>query len=101
MSSIGKITGTVCRLTHNDGIKRLSLKYKELVLSKFLYYYILAKYTAGVMKSMQTQTTGLHNLILDKYLSMPLYLPPYSEQKRIISKIEDMFEKLDAIMESL
>ena len=27
MSSIGKITGTVCRLTHNDGIKRLSLKY--------------------------------------------------------------------------
>ena len=22
MSSIGKITGTVCRLTHNDGIKR-------------------------------------------------------------------------------
>ncbi|AHF13962.1 hypothetical protein BARVI_11835 [Barnesiella viscericola DSM 18177] len=25
MSSIGKITGTVCRLTHNDGIKRLSL----------------------------------------------------------------------------
>ena len=79
----------------------LRIKYKELVLSKFLYYYILAKYKAGVMKSMQTQTTGLHNLILDKYLSMPLYLPPYSEQERIINKIEDMFEKLDAIMESL
>ena len=27
MSSIGKITGTVCRLTHNDGIKRQSLLY--------------------------------------------------------------------------
>ncbi len=79
----------------------LRIKYKELVLSKFLYYYILAKYKARVMKSMQTQTTGLHNLILDKYLSMPLYLPPYSEQERIINKIEDMFEKLDAIMESL
>ena len=79
----------------------LRIKYKELVLSKFLYYYILAKYKAGVMKSMQTQTTGLHNLILDKYLAMPLYLPPYSEQERIINKIEDMFEKLDAIMETL
>ena len=79
----------------------LRIKYKELVLSKFLYYCILAKYKAGVMKSMQTQTTGLHNLILDKYLAMPLYLPPYSEQERIINKIEDMFEKLDAIMESL
>ena len=79
----------------------LRIKYKELVLSKFLYYYLLAKYKVGEMKSMQTQTTGLHNLILDKYLAMPLYLPPYSEQKRIINKIEDMFEKLDAIMESL
>ena len=79
----------------------LRIKYKELVLSKFLYYYILAKYKAGVMKSMQTQTTGLHNLILDKYLAMPLYLPPYSEQERIINKIEDLFEKLDAIMEDL
>ena len=79
----------------------LRIKYKELVLSKFLYYYILAKYKAGVMKSMQTQTTGLHNLILDKYLAMPLYLPPYSEQERIINKIEDMFEKLEAIMENL
>ena len=87
--------------SYNNFTMVLRIKYKELVLSKFLYYYILAKYKAGVMKSMQTQTTGLHNLILDKYLSMPLYLPPYSEQERIINKIEDMFEKLDAIMESL
>ena len=79
----------------------LRIKYKELVLSKFLYYYILAKYQAGVMKFMQTQTTGLHNLILDKYLAMQLYLPPRSEQKRIINKIEDLFEKLDTIMEDL
>lgn len=79
----------------------LRIKYKELVLSKFLYYYILAKYQAGVMKFMQTQTTGLHNLILDKYLAMQLYLPPRSEQKRIINRIEDLFEKLDAIMEDL
>ena len=29
MGSIGKITGTVCRLTHNDGIKRQSLIYSD------------------------------------------------------------------------
>ena len=79
----------------------LRIKHKEVILSKFLYYYILAKYQAGVMNSMQTQTTGLHNLILDKYLTMPLYLPPRQEQKRIISKIEILFNKLDTIMESL
>ena len=50
---------------------------------------------------MQTQTTGLHNLILDKYLAMPLYIPPYQEQKRIVDAIHKAFEKLDTIMESL
>ena len=32
MSSIGKITGTVCRLTHNDGIKRQFLTIINLVM---------------------------------------------------------------------
>ena len=79
----------------------LRVKDKNVVSSKFLYYYILSKYQKGVMRSMQTQTTGLHNLILDKYLAMPLYLPPYSEQKRIINRIEGIFNTLDTIMESL
>lgn len=79
----------------------LRITHKETILSKFLYYYILAKYQSGVMNSMQTQTTGLHNLILDKYLTMPLYLPPRQEQERIINKIEILFKKLDIIMESL
>ena len=79
----------------------LRVKDKSVVSSKFLYYYILSKYQKGVMRSMQTQTTGLHNLILDKYLAMPLYLPPYSEQKRIINRIEGIFNTLDTIMESL
>ena len=62
---------------------------------------ILYKYQKGFMRSMQTQTTGLHNLILDKYLAMPLYLPPYSEQQRIIKRIEVIFNTLDTIKESL
>lgn len=79
----------------------LRVKDKNIVSSKFLYYYILYKYQKGFMRSMQTQTTGLHNLILDKYLAMPLYLPPYSEQQRIIKRIEVIFNTLDTIKESL
>lgn len=37
MSSIGKITGTVCRLTHNDGIKRLSLNKLRVQGGQLLY----------------------------------------------------------------
>ena len=79
----------------------LRIKYSNTILSKFLYYYILAIYQTGAMRLMQTQTTGLHNLILDQFLLMPIYLPPSSEQKRIIDKIEMIFATLDMIMESL
>ena len=58
----------------------LRIKYSNTILSKFLYYYILAIYQTGAMRLMQTQTTGLHNLILDKFLLMPIYLPPPSER---------------------
>ncbi|WP_368119588.1 restriction endonuclease subunit S [Bacteroides sp. RTP21281st1_H5_RTP21281_210402] len=79
----------------------LRIRYNDTVLSKYLYYYILAKYQTGAMRLMQTQTTGLHNLILDKFLLMPICLPPLYEQKRIIDRIETIFTTLDAIMESL
>ena len=79
----------------------LRCKKKELIISKFLYYTLLAKYQQGAMTFMQTQTTGLHNLILDKYLSMLIHFPSLPEQKRIVAKVEDLFSQLDMIMENL
>ena len=79
----------------------LRIHYKDVLSYKYLYYYIMDKYQKGEMKLMQTQTTGLHNLILDKYLDIPLCLPPYQEQQRIINKIEETFGVLDLIMENL
>ena len=79
----------------------LRTRNNDIVLSKFLYYYILAKYQKGDMRLMHTQTTGLRILILDKFLSMPIHLPPLSEQKRIIDRIETIFTSLDMIMGSL
>ena len=79
----------------------LRIKHSNIILSKFLYYYILAIYQKGAMRLMQTQTTGPHNLILDKFLSMPIHIPSYSEQERIVDRIETIFISLDMIMESL
>ena len=79
----------------------LRIKHSNTILNKFLYYYILAIYQKGAMRLMQTQTTGLHNLILDNFLSMPIHIPSYSEQERIVDRIETIFISLDMIMESL
>ena len=79
----------------------LRMRYNDTILSKYLYYCILAKYQTGAMRLMQTQTTGLHNLILDKFLLMSICLPPLYEQRRIIDQIETIFTTLNLIMESL
>ena len=79
----------------------LRIRYNDTVLSKYLYYCILAKYQTGDMRLMQTQTTGLHNLILNKFLLMSICLPPLYEQRRIIDQIETFFTTLNLIMESL
>ena len=79
----------------------LRIVHKNLITSKFLYYAILAKYKQGVMRQMQTQTTGLHNLILEKYLAMPIFLPPLSEQKRITDKIEEILASFNSMLEQL
>lgn len=79
----------------------LRIIHKNAITSKFLYYTLLAKYQKGEMRLMQTQTTGLHNLILEKYLSMPIFFPPLSEQKRITDKIEELFSSLDRVKNNL
>ena len=79
----------------------LRILYKDVLSYKYLYYYIMDKYQKGEMRLLQTQTTGLHNLILDKYLDIPLCLPPYQEQQRIVNKIEEIFGVLNKITENL
>ena len=70
---------------------------KGLILPKYLYYALQYKYRRGDMKQMQTQTTGLHNLLTDKFLSAPIPIPPVSEQEKIVEAIEDLFRTVDEI----
>ena len=70
---------------------------KQQIHPKYLYYALQQRYRHGDMKQMQTQTTGLHNLLTDIYLSMLIPIPPVKEQKRIVGAIEELFRILDGI----
>ena len=82
----------------------LRLLDKRSVLPKYLYYVLQQKYRRGDMKQMQTQTTGLHNLLTDVFLSMPIPIPPKEEQKRIIERVDALFtvvSRIDALQGDL
>ena len=68
---------------------------KQKILPKYLFYVLQHRYRRGDMKQMQTQTTGLHNLLTDIYLSILIPIPPVREQKRIVEAIEDSFRVID------
>ena len=70
---------------------------KGLIRPKYLYYILQYKYRHGDMKQMQTQTTGLHNLLTDKFLSAPIPIPPVGEQERIVLSIDNLFRTVDGI----
>lgn len=89
------------QFSYSNFTMALRIRDHSCVYSKFLYYYLMAVYLRGDMRKLQTQTTGLHNLILDSYLSMPIHLPPFEEQKRISNKIDELFKSLEAIANTL
>lgn len=70
---------------------------KSKILPKYLYYVLQHKYRRGDMKQMQTQTTGLHNLLTEKFLSSLIPIPPVREQEMIVLAIEELFRTVDGI----
>ena len=70
-------------------------------LPEFLNMFLQSIYQTGITKRMQTQTTGIHNLIFDQFLAIPILLPPITEQSRIINIESELFQLLDSISADL
>ena len=75
----------------------LRIANKDCILPEYLYYVLQYRYRRGDMKQLQTQTTGLHNLLTDKYMSLVIPIPPVAEQRRIVQSIRYLFGLIDGI----
>ncbi len=71
------------------------------VLPEYLNMFLHAVYQQGITKRMQTQTTGIHNLIFDQFLTMTVLLPSLAEQKRIMKKVYEINQIIDSISSEL
>ena len=75
----------------------LRIKDKSHIIPEYLFYALQSMYRRGDMRQMQTQTTGLHNLLTDVFMSAQIPIPPSNEQKRIVTAIENHFQTLDSV----
>ena len=71
------------------------------------YPFVRKEYLHYVFKAMisefysQSHGSGMVHITKKQFENVLLMLPPYPEQKRIVNKIDELFAKLDAIVESL
>ena len=69
-----------------------------VLLRDYLYYFLLAD--KAVIKKSTTGSTMIH-VSMENMKPRLIPLPPLNEQKRIVTKIEELFGVLDGIKESL
>ena len=66
---------------------------KKDCLPDYLFYYLKAIYGLGYMEYVQNQTTGIKNLIMEEYLSIPISLPSLEIQNKIAKEVRSRREK--------
>ncbi len=73
----------------------------KFVNPQYLNYFLTLFYKSGEIDKYQSGSSNLRNLKFQKYLSIEVPLLPFSEQQRIVLKIEELYSKLDKGIESL
>ena len=63
--------------------------------SAFLNFFLSYFYSTGRITAYQAGSNNIRNLRFKDYLTIPIPIPPSSEQNRIVAKIEELFSELD------
>lgn len=84
-------------ICYQNHVSRLRPKNKDISNSFFLYLIMIYK-QQGMLNG---KGVGITSLSASDLLSAVIPLPPYPEQKRIVSKIQELFSYLDTISSNL
>ena len=91
-ASIGYVAIAGTEVTTNQG-------FASFLCSKIINNYFLAYWLKGNKQILEAKATGTIFKEISKSAIKKLYvdIPPHPEQKRIVSKIESIFDRIDAI----
>ena len=68
---------------------------KKILETKYYYYFFSSETNQNKMRNLANKTTGIANLPIKKVEKEYIPIPPLSEQQRIVSKLDLIFEKID------
>jgi len=69
--------------------------------ARYFYYHLSSAETQQRIRNLASTTTNISNVSTKKLKTLTLTVPPLNEQRRIVEKIEELFVKLDAGIQSL
>ncbi len=78
----------------------IRVKDKRTLDFNFLHKFLFYSYISGITEGMQSHSTGIRNLDLHAYKEIETPIPPLSEQKRIVKKLNEVFEKVAVAKEN-
>ncbi len=84
-------------ICYQNHVSRLRPKNENINNSFFLYLIMIYK-QQGMLNG---KGVGITSLSASDLLSAVIPLPPYQEQRRIVTKIEELFKNLDEILQNL
>ena len=84
---------------YNVAMAKVIFKFDNLIYKEFAFYYYLSDLYQGKLKEIsRTAQAGFNST---DFNDMYFPLPPLAEQKRIVSKIEELYSILDNIQKAL
>jgi type I restriction enzyme S subunit len=93
---IGYVAIAANPVATNQGFKNLILH--EGIFNEYVFYYLKA--SKKLAESYGSGTT-FREVSASRFRLIPIPLPPYNEQRRIVARLEELFTRLDAGVEGL
>ena len=87
-------------LNTNQAISFIRLVNNNACLPLFIIYYLQSSVIKNILLS-KAKVTAIPNLTLELLANTLIYLPPCNEQRRIVQTIENLFNRIDQIKDSL
>jgi restriction endonuclease S subunit len=72
---------------------------KQECLPEYLFCFLKALYSLNYMEYIQNQTTGIKNLIMEEFLSIPVSLPSINKQREIAREYKNKWKAAEQLQE--